>query len=72
MGLAVEIVLDEEVTPLLEVDAAVVADEAVGMVELVPGLYDGAHNAIAAACALRQLLKTRHGAGNGTSQLWDW
>lgn len=42
MGLAVQIVLDKEVSPLLEVEAAVVAHEAVWMVELVPGLHDGA------------------------------
>lgn len=42
MGLTVQAVLDEEVASLLEVDAAVVAHEAVGVVELVPGLHDGA------------------------------
>lgn len=42
MGLTVQIVLDEKVAPLLEVDAAVVAHKALGVVELVPGLHDGA------------------------------
>lgn len=42
MGLTVEIVLDKEVASLFEVDAAVVAHKAVGVVELVPRLHDGA------------------------------
>lgn len=42
MGLAVQIVLDEEVASLLEVDAAVVAHETLGVVQLVPRLHDGA------------------------------
>ena len=42
MGLAVQTVFDKEVALLLEVDATVITHEAVGMVELVPGLYDGA------------------------------
>lgn len=42
MGLTVQIVLDEEVASLFEVDAAVVAHKALGVVELVPGLHDGA------------------------------
>lgn len=42
VGLTVQIVLDEKVASLLEVDAAVVAHEALGVVELVPGLHDGA------------------------------
>lgn len=42
MGLTVQIVLDEEVAFLLEVDAAVIAHEALRVVELVPGLHDGA------------------------------
>lgn len=42
MGLTVQIVLDEEVAFLLEVDAAVVAHKALGVVELVPSLHDGA------------------------------
>lgn len=58
VGLTVQIVLDKEVAPLLEVDAAVVTHEAIGMVQLVSGLDDCADNATAAACALGQLLKT--------------
>lgn len=50
--LTVQIVLNEEVAFLLEVDAAVVADETLRVVELVPCLYDGANNAVTAACAL--------------------
>lgn len=42
VGLAVQIVLDEEVASLLEVDAAVVAHETLGVVQLVPRLHDGA------------------------------
>lgn len=42
MCLTVQIVLDEEVASLLEVDAAVVTHETLGVVELVPGLDDGA------------------------------
>lgn len=42
MGLAVQIVLDEEVASLLEVDAAVVTHETLGVVQLVPRLHDGA------------------------------
>ena len=42
MGLTVQTVLDEEVAFLLEVGAAVIAHEALGVVELVPGLHDGA------------------------------
>lgn len=42
MGLAVQVVLDEEVAPLLEVDATVVAHEAFRVVELVPGLHNSA------------------------------
>lgn len=42
VGLTVQIVLDEEVAFLLEVDTAVVAHEALGVVELVPGLHNGA------------------------------
>ena len=42
MGLAVQIVLDEEVASLFEVDAAVIAHEALGVVELVPRLHNGA------------------------------
>lgn len=42
VGLTVQIVLDEEVAFLLEVDAAVIANEALRVVELVPGLHDGA------------------------------
>lgn len=52
MGLTVQIVLDEEVASLLEVGAAVIAHEAFWVVKLVPGLNDGADNAITAACAL--------------------
>lgn len=42
MGLTVQTVLDEEVASLLEVDATVVTHEALRVVELVPGLHDGA------------------------------
>lgn len=42
MGLAVQIVLNEEVASLFEVDAAVIADKALGVVKLVPGLHNGA------------------------------
>ena len=42
VGLAVQVLLDEEVALLLEVHAAVVAHEALGVVELVSGLDDGA------------------------------
>lgn len=42
VGLAVQIVLDEEVASLLEVDTAVVAHETLGVVQLVPRLHDGA------------------------------
>lgn len=72
VGLTVQTVLDEEVASLLEVDAAVVAHEALGVVELVPGLHDSADNAIAAACALGELLESRHGAGDGAAQFGDW
>lgn len=40
VGLTVKIVLNEEVAPLFQVDAAVIAHEAVGVVELVPRLHD--------------------------------
>ena len=40
--LAVQVLLDEEVAPLLQVQATVVAHEAVGVVQLVPGLHHGA------------------------------
>lgn len=72
MGLTVQIVLDKEVAPLLQVDAAVITYEALGMVELVPGLHNGTNNAVTAACALGELLQTGHGAGNRASQLGDW
>lgn len=74
MGLAVQIVLDEEVASLLEVDAAVVAHEALGVVELVPGLYDCANNAVEAARTLGKLLQARPGArdGDGASQFGYW
>lgn len=39
--LAVELLLDEEIPPLLQVEAAVVAHEALGVVELVPSFDDG-------------------------------
>lgn len=39
VGLAVKIVLNEEVASVFEVDAAVIAHEAVGVVELVPRLH---------------------------------
>lgn len=42
VGLTVQTVLDKEVSPLLKVDAAVIAHEAVRMVELVSGLHNGA------------------------------
>lgn len=42
MGLTVKIVLDEEVTFLLEVDATVVAHEALWVVEFVSGLHNSA------------------------------
>lgn len=42
MGLTVQIVLDEEVAFLLEVDTAVITHKALRVVELVPGLHDGA------------------------------
>ncbi len=42
VGLTVQIVLDEEIAFLLEVGAAVIANKAVRVVELVPGLHDGA------------------------------
>lgn len=41
MCLAVQVVLQEEVAFVLEVQAAVVAHEAVGVVEFVSGLHDG-------------------------------
>lgn len=37
----VQVLLDEEVAPLLQVQAAVVAHEAIGVVELVSGLHYG-------------------------------
>jgi len=42
VGLAAQALLHEEVAPLLQVHAAVVAHEALGVVQLVPGLHDGA------------------------------
>lgn len=42
VGLTVQTVLDEEVASLLEVDAAVITHKALGVVELVPGLHNGA------------------------------
>ena len=41
VAFAVEPVVQKEVTPLLEVQAAVAAHEALGVVELVPRLDDG-------------------------------
>lgn len=52
VGLTIKIVLNEEVASMFEVDAAVIAHEAVGVVELVPRLHNCANNAITAACAL--------------------
>ena len=40
--LAVELLLDEEIPALLQVEAAVVAHEALGVVELVPSFDDRA------------------------------
>lgn len=42
VGLAVQVVLDEEVAPLLQVEAAVITHEALRVVQLVTGLHDGA------------------------------
>lgn len=30
------------------------------------------HDAVTAASALGKLLETRHGAGDGAAQFWDW
>lgn len=40
--LAVQLLFDEEIPPLLQVEAAVVAHEALGVVELVPSFDDRA------------------------------
>lgn len=56
VGLTIQIVIDEEISSLLQVEAAVVTHEAVGVVELVSGLHDDSHNAVCAACALRKVL----------------
>lgn len=41
MGLTVQVLLDEEVAPLLEVHAAVITHEALCVVQFVSGLHDG-------------------------------
>lgn len=42
MRLAVQLLLNEEISSLLQVEATVVTHEALGVVELVPSLDDGA------------------------------
>ena len=42
VGLTIQVLLDEEVAPLLEVHAAVITHEALCVVQFVSGLHDGA------------------------------
>lgn len=57
VALAVEPLVQKEVTALFEVQAAVAAHEALGVVEFVPRLDDSAHDAVAAARAFGQPLQ---------------
>ena len=70
--LAVQALLDEEVAPLLQVQAAVVAHEAVGMVQLIPGLYHGAPGVQRGGRVMVMVLKGQRGVMVSQDYLDEW